>query len=161
MNVGFSTLIRAIVGFGIVSVAGSAYAADGITIKDPWIRAAPPNATVMAGYLTIVNDMGTAVAIRSARSTDFAKVEVHETVMRDGRVHMQHRPELPIAAHSSVKLEPNGMHLMLVEPKRRLALGASVAVVFTLADGKEVTFNINVKNTSDEPAQHNSHHQQQ
>lgn len=158
MNVGFSMLIRAIVGIGIVSVAGGAYAADGLTIKDPWIRAAPPNATVMAGYLTIVNDSGTAVAVKSASSTDFAKVEVHETVMRDGRVHMQHRPELPIAAHSSVKFEPNGMHLMLIEPKRRLALGASVVVVFALADGKDVTFNMAVKNTSDEPAHHNDHH---
>lgn len=160
MNVGFSRLIRAIIGIGLVSVTGVTYA-DGITVKEPWIRAAPPNATVMAGYLTIVNDSDTTVAITSASSTDFEKVEVHETVTRDGRVHMQHRPELTIAARSSVKFEPNGMHLMLIEPKRRLALGATVAVEFALANGKGVTFNMVVKDTSNEPSHHNDPQQHQ
>lgn len=149
MTVGFNKALNikhcAVAMIGSLLIAASLNVAANVTVKDAWIRAAPPSSTVLAGYLTLVNDSNQPIAIQSIRSPDFTTVEIHESITRDGRTQMQHHPSITIDANSSVKFEPNGKHLMLIEPRHRMQLGTSSILVFKLDNGQEINISVDVK----------------
>ena len=57
---------------------------NSITINDAWIREAPPNASAMAGYLTITNTTKQDRILTFAKSKQFNAVEIHRTIIKDG-----------------------------------------------------------------------------
>jgi len=99
-----------------------------ISISDDWVRAAPPNAHVMAGYLTIHNQSSHAITVTGLTSPRFKQIQLHETREENGIASMVALPHLHIRARGSVSLKPGGIHLMLIEPLSRLRVGDKVAV---------------------------------
>lgn len=120
--------------FALLLVAGTVQAA-GLVFEDPWIRAAPPGADVLAGYATLRNDGDAALTITGGRSPDFERVELHEMTMAGGVMKMRALGGIALAAHGDVRLAPGGTHLMLVEPKRALKIGDVVEVELVDASG--------------------------
>ncbi len=105
------------------------------TVVDPWIRAAPPTARVLAGYLVLANPGAQAVTLVGATSPVAAMVEIHETVVRDGVASMERRPELVVPAGGQLVLEPGGAHLMFMQPSAVPVAGETVPVTLSLGDG--------------------------
>lgn len=103
--------------------------------EDAWIREAPPGAEVMAGYVTIHVRANVSTALTSARSADFARVEIHEMTMTDGMMRMRPLEKIGLPASRIVELVPGGRHLMLFEPKRPLRAGDRVTLDLVLDDG--------------------------
>jgi periplasmic copper chaperone A len=101
-----------------------------------WIRAAPPATPVMAGYVSIRNPGLTEVSVASVESETFATTELHEMRMVGQVMRMRPLRSLPVEPEMVVKLEPGGLHLMLMQPVRELAVGDRVEVTFVLADGR-------------------------
>ncbi len=100
--------------------------AGDLTIEKPWARATPTGADVGAGYLVIRND-GAAADRLTGGSADFAGVEIHEMSMEGGVMKMRELKDgLTIPAHGSVKLAPNGYHVMFTGLKSPLVKGQSV-----------------------------------
>jgi hypothetical protein len=115
--------------------------AGALSVSDPWVREAPPDAKALAAYMTIVNASTTAVALESASSPDFMKVELHRTDMSHGMAHMVKQKAVRIEAGTSVSLKPGDYHLMLMGPVRVLRAGDEVRLRLVFDNGEvlEVT----------------------
>ncbi|MBC8212397.1 MAG: copper chaperone PCu(A)C [Gammaproteobacteria bacterium] len=109
-----------------------------LTIDHAWIKNLPPTVPVRAGYMTIVNPAKQAVSIVSFSSDAFSSIDMHETVMKDGMMHMQHVPELTIEAGAKVTLAPGGMHMMM-EPVKPTITGEQINITIKLSDGSQQT----------------------
>jgi len=107
------------------------FKAGDITIEKPWARATPKGAEVGAGYLTIHNN-GAAPDRLTGGTAEFAKVELHEMSMAGGVMKMRELKDgLPIPAHGTVTLAPNGDHLMFTDLKQPLAKGSVAKATLT------------------------------
>ncbi len=106
-------------------VTGQVLAGE-ISVTDPWIREAPPGAKVLAAYMKISNKSTDTVTLETVSSTEFSMIHIHLTKMSEGMAQMQKQSQLQIEAGSSILLEPNGLHLMLMHPIRSLHAGDMV-----------------------------------
>ncbi len=129
----------------VLAVAAAAGPAPRLAVEGAHVRAAPPGAPVLAGYLTLRNTGGGPAVITGASSPDFDRVEIHRTTVRDGVARMEPVPRLEIAPGAAVRLEPGGMHLMLIGPRRKLRPGDRVRLTLRLGDGTERTLELPVR----------------
>ena len=119
-------------------------AGDEISVEDPWGRASPKVATAGAFYMTIRGGETDDVLV-SAESEACGAVEIHETVMSDGVMKMQHLPAgIAIPAGEDVSLEPGGLHIMCIDKLEDFEAGKVIPVtlVFETADSQTVDADI-------------------
>jgi copper(I)-binding protein len=86
-----------------------------LAATDVRLSAPRPGTTVSAAYLELSNPGTAAQTVTAVTSPQYARVEMHETVIEDGVARMRRLPELVIAPHESVRFEPGGKHLMLMQ----------------------------------------------
>lgn len=101
-----------------------------LSLRDGWIRAAPPDAPVRAGYGVIGNAGKSAVVIDAVRSEAFGAIEIHEMRDVEGVMRMRRVPRLVLEPGRELALEPGGLHLMLFRPAAPLAEDARVEIRF-------------------------------
>ncbi|MEN1939639.1 copper chaperone PCu(A)C [Luteimonas sp. MJ246] len=114
-------------------------------VVEGWLRSPPMPMPMMAGFARIENPCAIDVAIVSAHSDAFASVELHETTVVDGVSRMREVPRLPVAAGDAAVLQPGGLHLMLMRPVAPLQSGDSARVEFSLADGRSIGADFEVR----------------
>lgn len=112
----------------------SAQAAGDIEVHKAWVREAPPNAKVLAAYMTLRNHSDMMHTVVRVTSPDFEQVEMHRTEMHEGMAQMKAISKVEIAKHGSVEFKPGGMHLMLINPKKPVMAGDKVALTLHFAD---------------------------
>jgi hypothetical protein len=125
------------------SVVGSADSA--IMIRDAWIREAPPNSTVLAGYMLLENQSDTDQSLISVSATAFGGVMIHRTEQKDGMAHMSHQKQVIVPANGKIVFAPGGYHLMLMKPKRSLRDGDEVSVNLVFDDDSKYSVNFKVR----------------
>jgi copper(I)-binding protein len=115
-------------------------AADGPStrVSHVWIREAPPGINVLAGYFTLENLTGKTLTLDEVTSPDFGKVEIHQSVQKDGTESMQQLDSLEIPAHGNVEFRPGGYHLMLMQPHKNLFSGDTVSLILSFSDGSQL-----------------------
>ena len=111
-----------------------------LEISGAWIKNLPMVVPVRAGYMSIVNKQTRTITITWAKSEDFARIEVHQSVEKNGVLSMRPVHALEIASGETVKLEPGGIHLMMMEPLKTLTPGSKVVV--TIGYDDQTTQNI-------------------
>ena len=116
-----------------------------LQIGDAWIKDLPPSVPVRAGYMTIHNPDSGSRRIVAAASESFASVEIHESLMQDGMMRMEQRDELVIDAGATVRLEPGGLHLMMMQPKQPIKPGEVHRLSLELDDGTRLEIDMTVK----------------
>ena len=126
-------------------------------VKDAWVREAPPNAKVMAAYMTIENHTNKEKVLTGATSPAFDKIEIHKTVHKGDMATMEEQKELSIATHGTVKMQPGGLHLMLYTPSKKLTAGDSVSFTLKFSDGSTSMVDAEVKKATDSSGHH--HHE--
>lgn len=104
---------------------------EGLQVADAWVRAAPPGATMLAGYATVKNTGKTARTLHGVSSKDFDAVEIHKTVIEGGVSKMLMLETVNVAPQGEARFEPTGMHLMLFTPKRALKAGDTLQLAFS------------------------------
>jgi len=97
------------------------------TVTEAWVRATPPGARTAAAYLTIVAT--TDDRLLGASSTAGA-VELHAQTVDNGLHGMRALAEIALPEDTPVRLEPGGLHLMLLDLAAPLVPGEVIA--FTL-----------------------------
>lgn len=120
-------------------VAGVANAAT-MEVRNAWIRTPPPGAPTAAGYATITNHGIASDRLTGAYSSAAASVGLHEMSKQGGVMRM--RPVaggLAIGSSATVKLDPNGRHLMLTGLKHPLKAGEHVRIVLQFQRAGSVT----------------------
>ena len=105
---------------------------ESISIQNPWVRESPPNASAMAGYLTITNTTNQDRILTFAKSKQFNAVEIHRTIIKDGIAKMRRQDEITIPAGSSLELKPGDFHLMLMSPKQTFKMNDEIIVTLCI-----------------------------
>lgn len=125
--------------------AGQVHACGDLTVSDAWVRAAPPTATVMAGYLTLANPTDQPVTLTAAASPSFERVEMHDMTHENGVMKMRKLDQIEIAAGGTAELAPGGRHLMLIRPQRAFAVGDQIEVTLTVCGEHAQTVTLPVR----------------
>ncbi|MDD2466520.1 MAG: copper chaperone PCu(A)C [Desulfobulbus sp.] len=133
--------------FGALAFLLSGYAswASEIQVRDAWVREAPPSAKALAAYMVISNTGKSVVRLKRADCSAFATVEVHQSMMHKGMMHMMAVGSLEIAPGNSVVLQPGGYHLMLVDPQAKLRVGDQVQIELHFDTGENLAVTAAVK----------------
>ncbi len=114
-------------------------------IEKAWVRAAPPGASTLAGYLVLRNPCAMAVDVVDVESLDFGMPMIHRTEQVDGVSRMRPAGKLQVPAGGELRFEPNGLHLMLMKPLRPLAEGDTARLRLVLADGRRLYAEVPVR----------------
>jgi protein SCO1/2 len=124
------------------TVSSGQSAGDVVAVMNAWVRETDADATVNAGYMTLVNVGSEDIRLTSIQSDSFDAVEVHEMAMVDGLMEMREITNLVIPAQSQVTLAPGGMHLMLKGPRRHFESGQRLDMVLSFESGAEQIISI-------------------
>ena len=108
---------------------------SGVSVRDSWIREAPPGVGVMAGYMELRNNRSQPQVLVAASSSGFESAMFHRTIIKDGIAGMVHAPQVELTANASLIFAPGGYHLMLMKPKRTLRAGDPVVVKLEFRGG--------------------------
>lgn len=141
--------------FCIFANTAFAHTDGGIVVKDAWVREAPPNAKVLAAYMTIENHTNKQKVLTSVSSSAFGKVEIHKTVHKGDMASMEQQKELPVAAEGEVKLHPGGLHLMLFNPNKAPKAGDDISFALKFANGSTSMVTAKVKKATGSSGHHN------
>lgn len=117
---------------------------DGLTLADPWAKAAESGMTAAFGTLT--NETDTDITITAAEA-DIARMELHEVAANaDGAMVMQPKEGgFVVPAHGTHVLEPGHDHIMFMDLTTPLEPGDDVTLTLTSDDGTSWTFTIPVR----------------
>ncbi|MCK6625416.1 MAG: copper chaperone PCu(A)C [Anaerolineae bacterium] len=126
--------------------AASSSQGGGITVSDISARATTQNGAV---YMTFTNG-GASDDVLIGAKTDVAKtVELHETKMDENDVmKMSPVPNIPIPAGGSVTLKPGGLHIMLIDMQKELAVGDKISLTLTFEKAGPMTIEAEVKDAA-------------
>lgn len=134
------------------------YRTGEVAIAHPWTRAVGASAPTAAGYMVLRNE-GSAPDRLIAASTPRARaIEMHQMSMADGIMRMRPLPEgILLPPGEAVRLEPGGLHLMLVGPMGALAQGTRVPVTLRFERAGEVTVELAVEAAGARASAHQGH----
>ena len=108
--------------------ATPAEASGSLRVLDATVDA-PANPKVAAMRLVVDNGTATDDLLVGASSPDAESVTIHRSVVDSaGRAVMVEAPAVPIAARSTVRFDPGGLHVMLTGLRRTLEVGDTVPV---------------------------------
>ncbi len=117
----------------------------GISVRDPWIREAPPGMTVMAGYMALRNNTSRPQALVAAHSSSFDTLTIHRTMVRDGMAGMVHASRIEFASNANLVFAPGGYHLMLTNPKQILRAGDRVDIILEFRGGLRLPVSFEIR----------------
>jgi copper(I)-binding protein len=116
-----------------------------LVIEHPWSRATASGMPMGAAYLSITNTGKAADVLLAASTPAAARVEMHQTTIVDGISRMRPLAEVAIAPGSTVKIEPGGIHLMLVDLKAPLEKDRQIPLDLTFRRAGKITVMIRVE----------------
>ena len=129
-----------------------------IEISDVWIREVPPNSDITALYFEIKNNTGMEDWIVSINSTVSEKAEIHNTVIEnDGSAKMVKLEEVKLPSDGSLKLQPAGMHVMLIGLKKEISAGKEYQINFNFKNSGNKTVTARVKSLEESMNGHSEH----
>lgn len=140
------------------SILNPVFATSSIDVSDAWVRAAPPNAKVMAGYFTLNNHSMQSITLTGASSPQFKSIEIHRSYMESGMMHMKEATPLTVEGHNSIHFEPGSYHLMLIKPVKKLKLGDNTHITLKFENSKPITIQMPVKKTEQDKSVINHKH---
>lgn len=119
----------------MVSAAALAASADNVTVQEPYVRLAPPNAPATGAFMVIKNNGDKDVKVVKADNPASKVTELH-THLNDGGV-MRMRPvaAIDVKAKGDAVLQPGGLHVMMINLLTPLKEGDSVPITLTFDDG--------------------------
>jgi uncharacterized protein YcnI/copper(I)-binding protein len=143
----------------MAQMAGMVHAGD-LMIMAPWTRATPPGAKIAGGYLTVTNNGKQSDRLIGGSFAGGGRIEVHEMSMTDGVMKMRPLNDgLEIKPGATVKLEPGGYHLMLLDLSKSFAQGEKIKVQlqFEKAGKVDVELDVNAVGASGPAAGGHAH----
>lgn len=125
---------------------GHDYTADGLKIDHPWARPTPGNLRVTAAYMSLENSGGKADTLTAAKTDIAGRVELHESLIKDGKAIMRLMPDgISVPAGGTVELKPKGLHIMVMGLKKPLAVGDSFPMTLTFAERGDVDVEVKIE----------------
>ena len=130
-------MIRAILAAAVL-LASPALAGE-VTVEGAYARAVSEGARASAAYMTIENAGAVDDRLVAARTDAARRVELHTHIMEDGVARMREvEGGIPAPAGAAVRLEPGGLHVMMMGLTRRLREGESVDLTLVFEQAGEI-----------------------
>ena len=145
---------------GLLFSAGVlAGAADNVSVQDPYVRLAPPNAAATAAFMVIRNTGDKDVKVVKADNPVSKATELHTHLNEGGVMKMRPVPAIEIRAKGEAVLRPGGLHLMMIDLKAPMKEGDSVPITLTFDDGssKQVDARVVKATAAPVPTEHRQH----
>lgn len=124
------------------TAASSSTASVPLTLSDGYVKAASKSGhmAMSAIFGELKNSSSSTVTVVSGTSDAAMTIELHEMVMKDGKMEMQPKQGgFAVPANGSLELGPGGLHIMLIGLTRDIKAGESLSAELTLSDGQKVT----------------------
>ncbi len=119
-----------------------------LTVTDAWVRAVP--GVPAAAYMTLHNGGTQKVRVVGVRSPLAGMAMIHETRIAGGISSMRAHEPLEIAPGATVRLSPEGLHIMLSDLAHPLAVDTQVPLELLLEGGGRVALEARVRPLSAE-----------
>lgn len=120
------------------------FEAGALKIDHPMAFETAPMAMTGGGFMTITNTGSEADRLIAVRA-DFPKVEIHQTIEKDGVARMLPVAAIDLAPGATVTLAPGGYHVMFMGlGDRQLKAGDAVpaTLIFERAGAVDVVFSV-------------------
>jgi copper(I)-binding protein len=108
---------------------------DQLSVRDAWVAEALPGSSNTAAYMVIVNGGDVDEELLSVDSEVAENIELHKMENRDGMMRMQKVDYIMIAPGTEVKLEPGGLHVMLIGLTDEIKEGGTVELTLNFESG--------------------------
>jgi copper(I)-binding protein len=138
-------LVNAGLAAGLFLMAGTVLAAESLSVKDAWIREAPANANALGAFGAIENHTANARVLVAAQSAAAQKVQLHKSLMENGIHKMVPVDAIEVPANGEVKLQPGGLHIMLINPVKPVKAGDKVEITLEFKDGTKMPVKFEVR----------------
>jgi copper(I)-binding protein len=135
----------ALLAAGVLAGPAAEYRVGALGISHPWSRPTAAGMPMGVAYLAITNHGKSPDSLIAASSPAAARVEIHESRIVDGVARMRPLTQVAIAAGATVKIEPGGIHLMLVDLKSPLTAGKPVPLTLEFRGAGRITVNLSVE----------------
>ncbi len=110
-----------------------------LTVTDAWARPSTGLDVPSAAYLTITNGTAENDALLRVSTPAARNPEMHQTSAQDsGMMAMHPVDRIEVPAGQTVKLQPGGYHIMLVDLTAELALGSTIDLTLTFENAGDV-----------------------
>ncbi len=139
----------------VLLIGASLAKASQLTVIDPYARATPPGIENSAAYLALRNSSDSDRRLVAAESPVARAVELHTHLHEDGMMRMRQVEHIDIPAQGEVKLQPGGLHIMLLGLERALAPGERIPLTLRFADGEQLSVEAEVRHPIGQ--QHHGH----
>ena len=132
----------------LLMVVASAYASHevklgNLKIENPYARATVPAQKVGGAFLKIENK-GAADKLIGASSAVAKEVQLHTMSMEGNVMTMREVKAIDIPANETIKLQPGGFHLMLIDLKGQLKDGDQIPVKLKFEKSGEIEVQFHV-----------------
>ncbi|HEX7127312.1 MAG TPA: copper chaperone PCu(A)C [Thermodesulfobacteriota bacterium] len=141
------------------AIAPASAAEPSLVVRDAWVRATPGAAAVSshaasrgghdagatAAYLTLENRGDRADRLVSVASPVAGRAELHESRVENGIMRMRPVEGIAVPAGGSVRLEPGGLHVMLMGLHEPIAEGRRVPLTLTFESGATLAVDAEVR----------------
>ncbi len=118
--------------------------AQGVSIESPWARATVPGQRATGAFMQLQSKAGAKLV--GGSSAVAGVVEIHEMKLEGGVMKMRAVPGgLDLPAGQTVELKPGSYHVMLMDLKAPLEMGAVVPITLIFKDGKGVESKVDIK----------------
>jgi hypothetical protein len=136
----------------LISAGAFAGAADNVTVQDPYVRLAPPNAPATGAFMVIKNNGDKDVKVLKADNPASKVTELHTHLNEGGVMKMRPVPAIEVKAKGEAVLKPGGLHVMLIDLKAPMKEGDVVPITLTFDDGSSKKVDAKVVKSTAAPA---------
>lgn len=131
---------------GLASAAAVAHGSSGIRVEHAWARFTVPGMSSGGVFLDLSNRSGRDDELLAAQSAAAQTVELHTHVREQGMMRMRPLPGgIALPQGSQVRLQPGGLHLMLMGLKKPLQAGEHITVTLTFRHAAPQTVSVPVE----------------
>lgn len=109
--------------------------ADQVSVHEAYVRLPPPNAPATGAFMLLKNAGRSDVRLVKAENPASRVTELHAHVNEGGVMKMRPVEAIDIKAGGETRLQPGGLHVMLIGLPSALEEGKSVPLTLTFADG--------------------------
>ena len=136
----------------VFSNGALAAAADNVTVQDPYVRLAPPNAPATGAFMVIKNIGDKDVRVLKADNPASKATELHNHINDGGVMKMRPVSSIDIKAKGEAILKPGGLHVMLIDLKAPMKEGDVVPITLNFDDGSSKKVDAQVLRPTAAPA---------
>ncbi len=133
----------------------------GLHVVDAYLTLPPPIMKMTAGYMEIQNHSPQDLVLEAVSSPIAGKVEMHHSTTDNGMASMSKLEQLVIPSHSTVRLAPGAMHLMVMALKDKLKTDQSVSLILHFSGQQQVAVEAVVRDMREQqeaPMSGHDHH---